>query len=83
MEINLGTLEAVGVVATIVGGFVVLALKYESRISKLEANYEPISKLDSRINLIEQDVKSLDIMKDIISDVGRERVQTVFKEKKE
>ena len=33
--------------------------------------------------MVEHEIKSLDIMKSIISEVGSERVQKVFKEKKE
>jgi len=83
MEINVGLIEVFGVTAPLVAGVIIFIVKYESRLSKLEAQLNPILKLEPRVNMVEHEIKSLDIMKSIISEVGSERVQKVFKEKKE
>lgn len=83
MEINVGVIEAVGVVVTIAGGFLIFTLKYESRISKMETKIESFPTFESRLLNAEQDLQSMSLMKDIISEAGSDRVKKVFKEKEQ
>ncbi|WP_342304393.1 hypothetical protein [Methanolobus sp. ZRKC5] len=79
----MGVIEAGVAILTIVAGLILFIVQYESRLSKMETKLEPVLQLEPRLISVEQEVKSLDIMKNIISEVGSERVQKVFKEKKE
>ncbi|WP_406670214.1 hypothetical protein V7O67_13220 [Methanolobus sp. ZRKC4] len=83
MELTVGVIEAGVAILTIVAGLILFIVQYESRLSKMETKLEPVLQLEPRLISVEQEVKSLDIMKNIISEVGSERVQKVFKEKKE